>query len=571
MNGSVEARRQAMVDRHPHWISTTLDRYLDRAASDFGDRPLVLTDSESLTYNQVAELSWRLTAVLQNAGIGAGDKVGILMPNIPIAVPLLFAIWRRGAVTVPINTLYRADELAFVLRHSECKCLITVPNFNGQDFFSLLEGLMPNWRQGDFDGFPDLRSVMVHDGNVRESLCGLMEEVGDLEGKRPESSASSDDPAVIMYTSGTTGVPKGVVQTHDNLLRAAYGGAFHKAFEPGRRAIFSLPLYHVFGLVVGLLSSIVVGGAIIPLPKFDAKAMLAAIGKHRATYLMAVPTMSIALLEEAERGNYDLSSLNTVHNASALTPTWVWQALRDRFGVTEIFTSYGQTETTATIVCTAPGDSLEIVSSCVGRAVLGGVAGIEHAGGLVAEFKTIDPETGADLPPNTVGEICTRGPMNSRGYFKNDEETAKLFLPGGWLRTGDLGVIRDDGYFQLTGRAKELYKSGGENVSPKEVEEMLTQHPGISQAFVVGLPDERWGEVGCAWIVRSAEGDTLTAEDVISFAKRNIARFKVPKQVFFIEADDLPKTGTGKVQKNKLKDIAISQRESATEAELSLR
>jgi fatty-acyl-CoA synthase len=562
MRESVEASRRAMADRHPNWPLTTLDRYFDRAARDFSERPLVLTDDVTLTYRNVEELSLRLAVTLKNAGIGPGDKVGILIPNIPFAVPLLFAIWRQGAVTVPINTLYRADELTYVLRHSECKCLITVPSFNGQDFIALLDEIMPNWREKDFKGFPDLRSVIVHNGN---DLGTLGDEAGEVSDDPAESHSEPDGPAVIMYTSGTTGAPKGVVQTHDNLLRAAYGGAFHKAFEPGRRAIFSLPLYHVFGLVVGVLSSIVVGGAIIPLPKFDPKAMLTAIGRHRATYLMAVPTMSIALLEEAERSSYDLSSLNTVHNASALTPTWVWQALRDRFGVTEIFTSYGQTETTATIVCTAPGDSLDTVSTCVGRAVVGGVAGIPEAGGLVAEFKMIDPETGADLPPGIPGEICTRGPMNSLGYYKNEEETAKLFLPGGWLRTGDLGVIREDGYFQLTGRAKELYKSGGENVSPKEVEEMLVQHPGISQVFVVGVPDDRWGEVGCAWIVRSGEGSALTADEVIAFAKQNIARFKVPKQIFFIDADDLPKTGTGKVQKNKLKDAALRNMRTSAE------
>ena len=560
MDLSVELRRRAMADRHPDWPCKTLAGYLDWASETFAQRPLVITDGQTLSYDDVVRQSQQIAVVLRDAGIGAGDKVAMLLPNIPIAVPLLFAFWRLGAVTVPINTLYRSDELAFVLRQSECKCLITVPSYHGQDFFAMLSELMPDWQAGSHDGFPDLQRIIVHDGVGDGSLAALMAAVTQDAAAAVADAARPSDPAVIMYTSGTTGVPKGVVQTHDNLLRAAYAGAYHKAFEPGRRAVFSLPLYHVFGLVVGLLSSLVVGGAIIPLPKFDAVAMLEAIGCHRATYLMAVPTMSIALLDAAERGDYDLSSLNAVHNASALTPTWVWQALHDRFGVEEIFTSYGQTETTATIVCTAPGDPLGLVSTRVGRAVLGGAAGMADAGGLVAEFKTIDPLTCADLPTGTMGEICTRGPMNSLGYYKNEAETAKLFIGDGWLRTGDLGIIGDDGYFQLTGRAKELYKSGGENVSPKEVEEMLMQHPGVSQAFVVGLPDERWGEIGCAWIVRDAAASGLSAEDVIAFAKQNIARFKVPKDVCFITADDLPKTGTGKVQKNRLRDLALATR-----------
>jgi len=564
MDTSVEARRRFIASRHPEWQPTTLAAYLDRATAEFGPQPFVITDSETLSYDDAAQRSKDIARVLRAAGVTRGDKVGVLMPNLPIAVPILFAIWRLGAVTVPINTLYRAEELAFVLRQSETKCLITVPSFNTQDFYGLLDGMMPGWRKGDFAPFPNLRKVIVHDDNADnpQSLTHLINRARQDKADAPPVAAAPFEPAVIMYTSGTTGVPKGVVQTHDNLLRAAYSGAYHKAFQPGRRAIFSLPLYHVFGLVVGLLASMVVGGAIIPLTKFDPRAMLEAITRHRATYLMAVPTMSIALLEQFEKGDYDMSSLNAVHNAAALTPRWVWQALEDRFGVKEIFTSYGQTETTATIVCTAPGDSMEILCSSIGRAVMAGAAGIPELGGAVAEFKTVDPITGEDLPQGKAGEICTRGPMCVPGYHNNPEETKKLYLPGGWLRTGDLGFIREDGYFQLTGRAKELYKSGGELVSPKEVEEMLTQHPAISQAFVVGLPDERWGETGCAWIVLNGT-QALSEDEVIAFAKKNISGFKVPKSVFFITDEHLPKTGTGKVQKNKLIALALERKGAA--------
>jgi len=348
-----------------------------------------------------------------------------------------------------------------------------------------------------------------------------------------------------------------VMQTHDNLLRAAYAGAYHQAFEEGRRAVFSLPLYHGFGLVVGLLSGMVVGGSIVPLLRFDPDSLLSATERHRATYLMGVPTMTIAMMEQAKARTYDLDSLNAVHSAAAPTPTWVWKEIQETFGCEEIFTSYGQTEATATIVCTQPGDPIEVVSSTQGCIVQAGVAGIAEQDGRICEFKTIDPVSGADLPVGTAGELCTRGPMNSLGYFRRPEETAKVFLPGGWLRTGDLGQFLDDGNLFLTGRSKDLYKSRGELVSPKELEQLITTHPAIAQAFFIGMPDDRWGECGCAWIVL-ADGHELTEADIIAWLKPQVAGYKLPRDIWFIKDGDLPKTGTGKVQKNILKEMALS-------------
>src|SRR5690606_18230940 len=216
-----------------------------------------------------------------------------------------------------------------------------------------------------------------------------------------------------------------------------------------------------------------------------------------------------------------------------------------------------QTEATATIVCTQPGDPIEVVSSTQGCIVQAGVAGIAEQDGRICEFKTIDPVSGADLPVGTAGELCTRGPMNSLGYFRRPEETAKVFLPGGWLRTGDLGQFLDDGNLFLTGRSKDLYKSRGELVSPKELEQLITTHPAIAQAFFIGMPDDRWGECGCAWIVL-ADGHELTEADIIAWLKPQVAGYKLPRDIWFIKDGDLPKTVTGKVQKNILKEMALS-------------
>lgn len=556
MDASVVQRRAAIERRHPVWIETTLDQYFRQAASEYGARDLVVTKDATLSYQQALDEAGLIEAGLRAQGVAPGDKVGVVMANTPVIVPLLFAIWRVGGVAVPINTLNRPDEMAFVLRQSGCRLLIMMDAFASRNYIAEFDALEPGWREGVFAAMPELHAIFVYGGapDSVQHFSRLLES-GTGYALPEQSSAAPHAPAVIMYTSGTTGTPKGVLQTHDNLLRAAYAGAYHQAFEDGRRAVFSLPLYHSFGLVVGLLSGLVVGGAIIPLTRFNAAAMLEAIGAHRATYLMGVPTMTVAMLEQSKQRHYDLSSLTAIHSAAAPTPTWVWRAIQESFGCPEVFTSYGQTETTATIVCTQPGDSIDIVSRTQGRIVLAGVAGIAAQGGRIAEFKTIDPETGEDLPHGASGELCTRGPMNSQGYFRAPDETAKIMLPGGWLRTGDLGQFLPDGNLFLTGRSKDLYKSRGELISPKEIESVLTGHPAISQAYVVGVPDEKLGECGAAWLVLSGTTQ-LGEEEVLAFLRSKISGYKIPRDIWFIAAEDLPKTSTGKVQKNRLPALA---------------
>ncbi|MET0374198.1 MAG: class I adenylate-forming enzyme family protein [Rhizorhabdus sp.] len=548
-------QRQVIADRHPKWLSWTLPEYLDWTLGDFAARPLVITDGEVLTYTDVAQLSRRLAAGLAARNIACGDRVGMVMANDPMTVPLLFAIWRLGAIAVPINTLYRPEELAYAVREAGCSLLITMRSFGSRDFPMVLDEVLAGWRSGDCASAPELRGGIAFDREDPESfeqeLCAGANDIVDQPG-----SINVDDTAVIMFTSGTTGSPKGVEITHDNLVRAAYAGAYHQAFEDGRRAVFSLPLYHGFGMVVGLLSGMVVGGAIIPLLKFDPHAILTAIGRHRASYLMGVPTMTIALLEQAEKAQYDFSSLTAIHSAAAPTPSWVWKKIQATFGCEEIITSYGQTEVTATVVCTRPGDPIDIVSETQGCIVEAGIAGMADQDGRIAEFKTIDPETGADLPWGSAGELCCRSPLNSKGYFRRPDATSELFLPGGWVRMGDLGQFREDGNLFLTGRSKELYKSRGELVSPKELEQILTRHPAVSQAFFIGMPDDRYGECGCAWVVRN-EGASISADEIRSFMAAHVAAYKLPRDIWFIADEELPKTGTGKVQKPRLKDMAL--------------
>lgn len=540
----VVQRREAIERRHPAWVPMTLDTYFAQAAAHFADRPLILTDDTTASYAEVDRQATRIAQMLRDRGVAPGDRVALLMANYPITVALLFGIWRAGATAVPLNTLYRADELGFVLGQSRPRLVIAMSRFQKRDFIVELPMFLP----GDIDLlFYDPESPGTSDLIAAIDAVTTIDTVGREDVSR--------FPAVIMYTSGTTGSPKGVMLSHDNLLRAAYAGAHHQAFEEGRRAIFSLPLYHGFGLVVGLLSGIVVGGSIVPLLRFDPRGMLVGIARHRATYLMGVPTMTVAMLEVAEAEPFDLSSLTAIHSAAAPTPSWVWQRIQAVFGCGEIFTSYGQTEATATIICTQPGDPLEVVATTQGIIVKGGVAGIPERGGDIAEFRIVDPATGTDSPPGTPGEIWTRGPMNSLGYLDRPADTAALFAEGGWLRTGDRGYFRDDGNLLLTGRTKELFKSRGELVSPKEIEEVITTHAGIREAYVIGMPDDRYGECGCAWLV-PAGPEAPSAAEVIAYLAERLPRYKMPRDLWFIDAAELPKTGTGKVQKNLLKERA---------------
>ncbi|ABD24966.1 AMP-dependent synthetase and ligase [Novosphingobium aromaticivorans DSM 12444] len=552
---SADERRHAIAVRHPAWIWNNLHSYLDWSLGDLADRPLVIADEGTLTYGDAARLSVELAGGLKARGIKKGERVGLIMANDPLTVPLLFAIWRAGAIAVPLNTLYRPDEIRFALAEAGCALLIAMDRFASRNFAQELEEGLPGWQAGACHDLPELRGGLIFD---RAAPGRLVEKLsGQGGGAEDHERVEGGDTALILFTSGTTGSPKGVEISHDNLLRAMYAGAYHQAFEDGRRAVFSLPLYHGFGLVVGLLSGMVSGGAIIPLLRFDPHQILAATERHRATYLMGVPTMTIALLEQAKRQHYDLSSLNAIHSAAAPTPSWVWEDIRATFGCEEIITSYGQTEVTATVICTAPGDSIETVSETQGRIVEAGIAGMPDQGGRIAEFKIIDPETGADLPWGASGELCCRSPMNSKGYFRRPKATAALFLEGGWIRMGDLGQFRPDGNLFLTGRTKELYKSKGELVSPKELEQILTANPGVSQAFFIGMPDDQFGECGCAWVVR-AEGSGICEGEVMDYLRERIPAYKMPREVWFIEDEALPKTGTGKVQKAELRNMALA-------------
>ncbi|MGV9668140.1 class I adenylate-forming enzyme family protein [Nocardia niigatensis] len=563
-NNDFDIRRNRLGERFPMWRPRSLGEWLLACADEFGDRPLVITDERTLTYRETAELATRLADGLVALGVRPGDHVGVLMANYPDFVPVKFAVALAGAVAVPLNFLYRTDELAYVLDQSECRVLITMTGFAGLDYLAMLDEIAPKWEEvgRDKSRLPELHTVIQLSTDGRERAGVLTVDELALVGARYSGATAGIqvNPAEvgdILYTSGTTGSPKGVLITHDAVLRTGYASALTRAFADGRRILFSLPCYHMFGYVEGLIAATMVGGAVIMLPAFDAGKYLAGIERHRADDILCVPTMTVALLEHSDRLRYDLSSLSAVLSGAAPAPVWLWERVREELGASEIVTGYGMTECGGAMTLTRPEDSLELTATTAGRPKSAGAAGIDD--GALVVYRTVDPVTAAPLPDGEEGELVSRGPTSMLGFWGKPEETAKG-LRDGWVFSGDLGRVRPDGYLEITGRSKELYKSGGELVMPKEIEELLTARPEISQAYLIGVPDERWGDAGCACIVRAPDAE-ISAEEVIEICKANLARFKVPKHVVFLTADELPTTPTGKVQKFRLVNYAKARLE----------
>jgi len=375
MRTSVGERRRALEAAQPAWTPITLAPALDRAAARHPDRPLILTDERTYSYAAVQDSSRRLAVGLIAAGLEPGDHVALVLANHPELVILKFALARAGAVAVPINFLLRASELGYVLRQSDARMLVTMTGFRDLDHLAMLDQLAPGWeRSGGGETLPRLREVVVFpaDGRHRppaRELAAIEQQADEgawSELRRREQVVDPGANADVIYTSGTSGAPKGVMLSHDALLRSAYGSAWTRAFQDGRRILFALPLYHVFAYVEGLLAALFTGGAIIPQTAFDPVRTLEAIERHRADEALFVPTMTIAVLEAARSRGHDVSSLQAVMSAAAPAPVRLWRAVREQLNVTEVVTAYGMTETSAATTYTAPDGSLELVASTVG-------------------------------------------------------------------------------------------------------------------------------------------------------------------------------------------------------------
>jgi fatty-acyl-CoA synthase len=540
-----QERRSRLEARYPAWEVLTISGRLDRAVKIWADRPLIITDARAWTYAEVQNWSRRIASGLIAQGLKPGEHVALDMANYPEFTAIKFAVARAGAVCVPVNFMLRGQELAYVLNQSDSAMLFTMEEFRGHDYLADLELIKAD--------IPKIRNIFTLAGVEALAACATPESNAELA--RRETATDGTALSDILYTSGTTGRSKGVMLTHDMVLRAAFSSVIAGAFEDGRRMLFAMPMYHVFGYAECLLAVLFVGGAIIPQLVFDAADMLDGAERHHATELVAVPMMTAKLIKVARTRGFDSTHLRVMFNSGGANPPGIWSDIREVLRPDEIRMGYGMTETSASATSSVVEDDDTRLLTTHGRFKPPTIAGDPALGSRVAIYKTIDPETLADLPSDTEGELVVKGPIVTRGYYNKPEETAASFTSDGWLRTGDVGRVSADDYVTLTGRIKETYRCNGEMVMPREIEMLFDDHPQIEQALVVGVPDARAGETGCLCIVPRGS-DCPDGGALLATCAASLARFKVPRHVLFLKSDDIPLTVTGRPQKFKLAKLA---------------
>jgi fatty-acyl-CoA synthase len=537
-----------MDDTNEPWVDgLTFNAVLDRTSQRYPDHDAVVFPSLGYrrTWDRLREDVGTVARALVALGVGPGEHVGLWAANRPEWVLTQFAAAAVGAVLVNINPAYRAHELAYVLEQADVTTLLLTDHFKGSDYFALLAAARAT------TPLPRLRHVVSIKETKRGDILSWPEFLAgaagapEAEQSRRRSAVRAEDVVNIQYTSGTTGFPKGAMLTHRNLLLNAFHVGRCIGFGDRDRLALPVPFYHCFGCVMGTLMCAVYGSAlVVPAESFDPEATLRAIRDERCTAVYGVPTMFLAELQHRRFADYDLRTLRTGIMAGSPCPLEVMRAVVDRMGAREMTIAYGLTEASPVITQTATTDSLEHRVGTVGRVLPG------------LEVKLAAPGTDEPVPPGESGELLVRGHGVMRGYYRKPADTAAVLTPDGWLRTGDLARQTPDSYYRITGRLKDLIIRGGENVYPREVEEFLYTHQHVADVQVVGLPDERFGEEVCAW-VRPRPGSTLTADEVRAFCRGQIAHYKVPRYVFFV--DEFPTTVTGKVQKFKLRELGIER------------
>ncbi|MCW2601321.1 MAG: AMP-binding protein [Frankiales bacterium] len=510
----------------PELPTTTIGAALDRAVSLYGDREALVSvqQGQRFSYRELSDAVDRVARGLVARGIERGDRVGIWAPNCSEWVLVQYATARIGAILVTVNPAYRTHELAYVLDQAGVKLLIAARSFKTSDYVVMTAEAAPAL-DAVFFGSPEWEALATDGGAL------------------PDRGLLPDDPINIQYTSGTTGFPKGATLSHRNILGNGFLVGELCGYTEVDRVCVPVPFYHCFGMVMGNLGALTHGACVvIPAPAFDPAATLQAVAAELCTSLYGVPTMFIAEVGLADFPSYDVSSLRTGIMAGSPCPVEVMKQVQ--VFMPDVTICYGMTETSPVSTQTRADDTLDRRVSTVGRV---------HPHVTV---KVVDPVTGEPVQRGETGELCTAGYGVMLGYWNDPDRTAEAIDSDGFMHTGDLAVMDDEGYLSIVGRSKDMVIRGGENVYPREIEEFLYTHPEVVDAQVIGVPDTRYGEELCAW-VRLVEGSTLTGDALREWCKGSVAHYKVPRYVRI--TDEFPMTITGKVQKFKMREVSVEE------------
>ena len=531
----------------------TVGATLEDAAARWGEREALIVRHQNIrwTYRELDEAADRLAAGLLHLGLAPGDRVGIWAPNRYEWIVTQFASAKAGLILVTINPAYRTSELEYALNKVGCKALVLAPSFKTSDYAAMLDQIRSK--------VPQLRAAILTDdapraGFLRYADVASSGTAADLARVRElRTQLQPEDAINIQFTSGTTGLPKGATLSHHNIVNNGYFVARRMSFTENDRLCIPVPLYHCFGMVMGVLGCATHGAAMVfPGEAFEPKSVLEACEAERCTALFGVPTMFIAELEHPEFKRYDLRTLRTGVMAGAPCPVDVMKRVISDMHMKEVTIAYGMTETSPVSFQSGRDDTIEQRVATVG-------AILPHL-----EVKIVDPE-GRVTPRGERGELLTRGYSVMHGYWDDEDKTRQAIDPQGWMHTGDLATLDAIGYCNIVGRVKDLIIRGGENISPREIEEFLYRHPKIQDVQVFGIPDRRYGEVVCAWIKLKA-GERSDAEAIRTFCKEQIAHFKVPTHIRFVQ--EFPMTVTGKIQKFLMRqemsrELAVSEEKTA--------
>ncbi|RDE24334.1 AMP-binding protein [Motiliproteus coralliicola] len=538
-------------------IGETIGDLFDRIASEYATNDALVSMHQGIrwSYRELQQQVERCARALMAIGVEKGDRVGIWSPNNAQWCVTQFATAKIGAVLVNINPAYRLHELEYALNQSECRFLIAADQFKSSDYTAMLNKLVPELAQSApgkliTPALPHLNGVITLSDTPAAGFMSWQQMLDQADNssvdalQERQSELQFDDPINIQYTSGTTGFPKGATLSHHNILNNGFFVTESQRFTDQDRLVIPVPLYHCFGMVMGNLGCVSHGATMIyPSEAFEPDSVLKAVAEERATALYGVPTMFIAVLEHPTFADYNLDSLRTGVMAGATCPVEVMKQVIEQLHMKEVQIAYGMTETSPVSTQTGAEDPIDKRVSTVGRTQ-------PHL-----ESKIID-SLGKIVPRGEIGELCTRGYSVMLGYWNNEEATLNAIDSAGWMHTGDLATMDDEGYISIIGRSKDMVIRGGENIYPREIEEFLYTHPAISDAQVTGVPDKKFGEELVAWIILKPEAD-LTEQELRDYCKDKISHFKVPRYIKFTDA--FPMTVTGKIQKFKMREITIDE------------